>query len=228
MGPGTWPVTLRRRYRGGELGLRPLHPRRDLQEWSALRAANRRWTGPWDSTNPYPEPALGFKAAVKEQNAEARAGRLLPWAMTWNGALAGQVHIFTIVRGAQQGGTIGYWIGERFAGHGLTPMAVAMAADHAFGVERLHRLEINVRAPTTPTRCASSKNSVGVTKACAASSSTSTARGATTARSHCCATRSTARSCSVWRISSDRAPSTLLTLSTRHSASDASTPSDPP
>ena len=142
MGPGTWPVTLRRRYRGGELGLRPLHPRRDLQEWSALRAANRRWTGPWDSTNPYPEPALGFKAAVKEQNAEARAGRLLPWAMTWNGALAGQVHIFTIVRGAQQGGTIGYWIGERFAGHGLTPMAVAMAADHAFGVERLHRLEI--------------------------------------------------------------------------------------
>ena len=145
MGPGTWPVTLRRRYRGGELGLRPLHPRRDLQEWSALRAANRRWTGPWDSTSPYPEPALGFKAAVKEQNVEARAGRLLPWAMTWNGALAGQVHIFTIVRGAQQGGTIGYWIGERFAGHGLTPMAVAMAADHAFGVERLHRLEINVR-----------------------------------------------------------------------------------
>lgn len=53
--------------------------------------------------------------------------------------------MFSIVRGAQQGGTVGYWIDERLAGRGITPFAVAMAMDHAFAAEGLHRIEINIR-----------------------------------------------------------------------------------
>lgn len=138
-------MSLRHEWAGSVVELRPLHPRRDRAEWEALRRESRSWTAPWDSTDPHPTRALGYRQAVKYQDAEARAGRLLPWVLVVDGHLAGQVHVFSIVRGAQQGGTIGYWITQRLAGRGITPLAVAMAMDHAFGVERLHRIEINIR-----------------------------------------------------------------------------------
>lgn len=141
----SWPVTLTQRVGEHEVGLRALHARHDKHEWQALRMANQTWTGPWDSTSPYREIPLSFKDGVKAQHAEAREGRLLPWALTVDGALAGQVHVFSIVRGAEQGGTIGYWIAEKHAGRGIVPCAVAMAIDHAFRAERLHRIEINIR-----------------------------------------------------------------------------------
>lgn len=138
-------MSLSRQWGGALVELRPLHPRRDRAEWEALRRESQQWTAPWDSTNPHPTQALGYRQAIKHQDAEARAGRLLPWVLAVDGRLAGQVHVFSIVRGAQQGGTIGYWITERLAGRGITPFAVAMAMDHAFGVEGLHRIEINIR-----------------------------------------------------------------------------------
>ena len=129
--------------------LRPLHHRRDMRAWLELRARNRDWTGPWDSTSPHREPLYSFRQMVKFQDSEARDGRILPWALAIDGQLAGQVHIFSIVRGAQQGGTVGYWIGHEFAGHGFIPAAVALAMDYAFAVERLHRIEINIRPENT-------------------------------------------------------------------------------
>lgn len=140
-----WPVRLTMPWRGSALMLRPLHHRRDRDEFTQLRHRNRAWTGPWDSTSPHPEPPMDFRRVVKLQDGEARAGRLLPWAIDVDGVLAGQVHVFSIVRGAQQSGTVGYWIGHEFAGRGLVPAAVAMAMDRCFGAEGLHRIEINVR-----------------------------------------------------------------------------------
>ncbi|MCT3015780.1 GNAT family N-acetyltransferase, partial [Propionibacterium freudenreichii] len=40
-----WPLTLR----FGPLALRPIE-RRDAAELRQLRARNREWTGPWDTT----------------------------------------------------------------------------------------------------------------------------------------------------------------------------------
>lgn len=142
---GHWPITLRHRYDGALLELRPLHPRKDRDEWVALRRANQSWTGPWDSTTPVREAAPRFKDVVRYQNSEAVAGRLLPWALRVDGALAGQMHIFSIVRGAQLGGVLGYWIAEKYAGRGFTPVAAAMAIDYAFAHEQLHRIEANIR-----------------------------------------------------------------------------------
>ncbi|SCQ70958.1 Hypothetical protein PFR_JS20-2_397 [Propionibacterium freudenreichii] len=42
-----WPLTLR----FGPLALRPIE-RRDAAELRQLRARNREWTGPWDTTVP--------------------------------------------------------------------------------------------------------------------------------------------------------------------------------
>ena len=43
--------------------------------------------------------------------------------------------------GVAQNASIGYWMGERFAGRGLMPRALRLVAGHCFGTMRLHRLE---------------------------------------------------------------------------------------
>ena len=139
-----WPVTLDVRHAGLTVALRPL-TRRDLPQWVELRQRNRAWTGPWDSTAPVPGPVLTHRQLLSVQNREAHEGRLLPWVVTVDGRLAGQVHVFSIVWGAQRGGTIGYWIDRLVAGRGITPVAVALAMEHCFWASGLHRLEINVR-----------------------------------------------------------------------------------
>ena len=82
---------------------------------------------------------------VRRLRAEAREGRTLPFALTFDGAFAGQVTVGGISRGSLLGGYIGYWIDERYAGRGIMPTAVAMATDHCFSAVGLHRIEINIR-----------------------------------------------------------------------------------
>ncbi|MGB7983174.1 MAG: GNAT family protein [Candidatus Nanopelagicales bacterium] len=137
----------------GVLRLRGLR-RRDGRAWREVRARNAAWLGPWEATVPpdagervpsYPEMVARFRA-------EARSGRSLAWAMTLDGRLVGQVTVAGIMLGSLRGASIGYWIDSRAAGRGLTPMAVAMAADHCFTVLALHRLEIVIRPENTASR----------------------------------------------------------------------------
>ena len=44
----------------------------------------------------------------------------------------GQLNVSSIAYGSLSSATIGYWVAERFAGHGVTPTAVALATDHCF------------------------------------------------------------------------------------------------
>lgn len=140
-----WPTELTATYRGSTLRLRRLRPRADRREWTRLRQDNAGWTGPWDSTSPHPGARTSYARMVRDQDREARAGRLLPFALEIDGALAGQVHLFGITRGAMQGAMAGYWIDRGRAGRGFTPFALAMLMDHAFGELALHRVEINIR-----------------------------------------------------------------------------------
>lgn len=41
--------------------------------------------------------------------------------------------------------SIGYWVDQRWAGRGIIPVAVALAADYCFDDLGLHRLEIAIR-----------------------------------------------------------------------------------
>lgn len=147
LGPRRWPVTLRH----GAIGLRPIRLR-DEAEWFDVRARNAAWTGPWDSTRP-PEAAgegLTFAQMVRAFAADARAGRTLPWLITWNQEgvkprLAGQMTISGISYGSARWGMAGYWVDRDLAGRSIAPTALAMAADHMFGVLGLHRLEVAIR-----------------------------------------------------------------------------------
>lgn len=136
-----WPVTLD----APPVQLRPLRYR-DARAWRELRQRNAEWLRPWDATSPDPRSVpVSFRAMVRRLGAAARLGESLPWALTVDGHLAGQVNVSGIVRGSAQMAHIGYWIAREHAGHGYVPTAVAMAVDYCFTQLGLHRVEINVR-----------------------------------------------------------------------------------
>ncbi|WP_316670087.1 GNAT family protein [uncultured Propionibacterium sp.] len=154
-----WPVVL---HHGG-LVLRPLRAR-DAGQWARLRAANRDWTGPWDSTLPpgSGENPLEFHQLVRRYRRMGRQGSTFGWALALEesgrtgarvlrGApMIGQVTVAGVAYGASRLASIGYWIDEGHAGRGYTPMGVAMAADFCFDVVGLHRIEICIRPENGP------------------------------------------------------------------------------
>jgi len=137
-----WPVTLVE----GDVALRPLRLR-DERAWFELRSQNAHWLDPWEATSPVPltGPPPTFGQYLRTLRAEARRGQTLPFAVDYQGRLAGRLTVSQITYGALRGASIGYWVGEQFAGRGITPTAVALATDHCFRVLGLHRMEINIR-----------------------------------------------------------------------------------
>ncbi len=74
-----------------------------------------------------------------------RAGRVLPFVVTYDSVMVGQLTITGITWGSARWAQIGYWIDESHAGRGIMPTAVAMACDHCFASMGLHRIEIAIR-----------------------------------------------------------------------------------
>lgn len=145
-----WPVAVEAVHLDRRIKLRPLRTRADRNEYLQLRRDNSDWNRPWDSSAPVPLPTgMSFAQMVRQQDREAKAGRLLPFVLEVDGAMAGQVHLFGISRGALLSGSAGYWIAESLAGQGIMPFALAMTMDHGFGREGLHRVEVNIR-PDNP------------------------------------------------------------------------------
>ncbi|HEX3005594.1 MAG TPA: GNAT family protein [Angustibacter sp.] len=137
----SWPVTLSH----GAVGLRPLR-QRDLGRWRELRLANRQWLEPWEATPPDPTvPAMSFRRMVRQLSQEARAGRALPFAITYQGDMVGQLSVAGIAWGSLCSGHIGYWVSQHVAGRGIAPTAVALASDYCLLTMGLHRVEVNIR-----------------------------------------------------------------------------------
>jgi ribosomal-protein-alanine N-acetyltransferase len=136
----------RRPLRDGRVGLR-LIERSDAADWLAVRARNDSWLRPWEATSPLPSagPPPTFNQMVRRLRAEAKAGRSLPYVITLDGRLVGQLTVGGIQYGSARMATIGYWIDRGVAGRGITPTAVAMAVDFCFRDLGLHRVEIAIR-----------------------------------------------------------------------------------
>lgn len=141
----SWPVSLEH----GDVGLRPLR-QSDARRWREVRRRNGEWLQPWEATLP-PEGVIDgdviptFGMMVRRLRREAREGRVLPWALTYQRELVGQVTVGGIAWGSLRSAYIGYWIDQQAAGRGIVPTAVAMAIDHCLGELHLHRIEINIR-----------------------------------------------------------------------------------
>jgi [ribosomal protein S5]-alanine N-acetyltransferase len=145
--PG-WPAALR----CGAVGVRPLRLG-DGPAWVEVRRRNEDWLAPWEGRAPAQDPVpwaqrhslASFTALLRLLRREARAGRSLPFAVTVDGDLAGQLTVSGVMRGAYDGGLVGYWVDERVAGRGVLPTALALVVDHCFGPVGLHRLQADVR-----------------------------------------------------------------------------------
>ncbi len=152
-----WPATLR----DGDVALRPLRLR-DAAAWVEVRQANETWLAPWEGSPAQLGPPVAtwadrhtatvYAAMLRALRSEAKAGRGLPFAVTWQGRLVGQVTVGNIVRGAFDSCFVGYWVDGRYAGRGIAPTALALAADHCFRTLGLHRIEANVRPENAASR----------------------------------------------------------------------------
>ena len=131
--------------REGSITLRPI-TRRDRDAWTRVRAVNRDWLAPWEATPPRDlGPPVTFGAMVRTLRGQARHGQQLPFVITSDGALVGQLTVGGITYGSLCSAHVGYWVDSRVAGRGIMPTAVALAVDHCFLVLRLHRIEVNIR-----------------------------------------------------------------------------------
>ena len=134
----------------GRVGLRPITSR-DAGRWAELRRDNAAWLGAWESTRP-PESSghsTGYRSLIRDLNRQARDGRALPFVITYDAVMVGQLTVTAITWGSARWAQVGYWIDEGHAGRGITPMAVAMAVDHCLQTMRLHRIEIAIRPENT-------------------------------------------------------------------------------
>lgn len=144
-----WPV----RLADGRIALRPLRLR-DRPAWQEVRSRNAAWLRPWDATSPDPsnEPVPTFSTMVRHLSGEARAGRVLPFVVTYEGRFIGQLTVGGISWGSLRAGHIGYWIDRGYAGRGIIPAAVALASDHCWFGLGLHRVEVNIRPENLASR----------------------------------------------------------------------------
>ena len=157
--PG-WPALLE----DGRVGLRPWRMR-DATAWSDVRIRNEEWLAPWEGRPESQPPATWaerhsgavFAAMLRIMRKEAKAGRSLPFAITYDGRVAGQLTVNGIVRGAFDSAYVGYWVDGALAGRGVLPTALAMAVDHCFGAAGLHRVEANIRPENVASRRAVEK-----------------------------------------------------------------------
>ncbi|MCU1442101.1 MAG: family N-acetyltransferase [Cryobacterium sp.] len=130
--------------REGPILLRPIRLR-DARVLERELMDNRSWLRKWEATSPYAPMSFDTRASIRNLLSHARMGNGLPFVLEYNGQLAGQLNVSSITWGSLSSATIGYWVGERFAGKAITPTAVARATDYCFGQLGLHRMEICIR-----------------------------------------------------------------------------------
>ncbi|MGO4105891.1 GNAT family N-acetyltransferase [Leifsonia sp. YAF41] len=130
--------------RDGSITLRPIRVR-DARALDSELMANRSWLRKWEATNPYAPMSFDTRSSIRSLLTHSRSGHGLPFIVEYEGQLAGQLNVSSISWGSLSSATIGYWVGERFAGKSITPTAVALATDYCFYQLGLHRMEICIR-----------------------------------------------------------------------------------
>jgi ribosomal-protein-alanine N-acetyltransferase len=146
--PG-WPAQLGPvRARAGLVALRPARLF-DASTWSAIRRRDERHLAPWE---PGPIGQWAQRHTPSDwvlrhfaMRAAGRRGLALPFVITVDGRLAGQVMVANVVREPLLSANIGYWVGTHVIGGGVATAATAMAVDHCFNDVGMHRVEATVR-----------------------------------------------------------------------------------
>lgn len=116
----------------------------DWKAWAALREESTGFLMPWEPV--WSGDHLSRRAFTNRVYWAARAeaqGTALPLMLIRreDRALLGAITLDNIRRGPSQSGTLGYWIGQRFARNGYMREAILAVVHHAFVVLDLSRIE---------------------------------------------------------------------------------------
>lgn len=120
----------------------PIHS--DFRDWSSLREESREFLAPWEPS--WSADHLSRKAFSNRVYWAARAesaGTALPFFLIRreDGRVLGAITLDNIRRGPAQAGTLGYWVGARYARQGYMREAIAAVVRYAFSVLDLSRIE---------------------------------------------------------------------------------------
>ena len=134
------------RLYGRRVMLRPLLPP-DFDGWREVRQRNHDWLTVWEPRrSPHaPDPTTdrdAFTARCSQRDRDRQSGVGYAFGLFVENALAGEVNLNNVVRGALQTGTIGYWIDQNRAGRSYVAEGVVVAMRYAFEELGLHRIEI--------------------------------------------------------------------------------------
>lgn len=127
----------------------------DYEAWAALRGASRAFLTPWEPTWPPDDLSRGsFRRRLRRYAREIRDEVSRPFFVfrAEDGALMGSCILSNIRRGVAQTGTLGYWIGQQFAGKGYMTEAVRGVVGYSFDELGLHRVEAACLPSNEPSR----------------------------------------------------------------------------
>ncbi len=116
----------------------------DFKDWAALRSDSRTFLRPWEPLWPSDDlTRSGFRRRLRRYAKDRKEGRSLSFLLfrAKTNDILGGLTLSNIRRGVSQTATLGYWMGERYAGKGHMSSAVAMILPFCFDVLNLHRIE---------------------------------------------------------------------------------------
>lgn len=126
----------------------------DFPQWAGLREHSRGYLTPWEPIWPSDDlTRTGFRRRLRRYAEDAAADRTYPFLVfrASDDVLVGGVTLANVRRGIVQAGTVGYWVGQRYAGQGVMTAALRVLLPTLFGELNLHRIE----AACIPTNTAS-------------------------------------------------------------------------
>jgi ribosomal-protein-alanine N-acetyltransferase len=134
--------------------IRPVRPE-DGEELAALYAANREFLAPFEPVRP---PEFFTADGQRERLQRQLDGETYPFAILDEGAIAGTINLFGVVRESLQSGVIGYWVDVSRNGRGLASGAVGEILAYAFDELDLHRVEASTLVDNVPSQRVLEKN----------------------------------------------------------------------
>jgi ribosomal-protein-alanine N-acetyltransferase len=107
----------------------------DWAEWAELRARSRAFLTPWEPT--WPDDSLGrdhYRRRLRQQVREWRSGEAYSLFVFTNEGrrLAGGINLSNVRRGVAQAASVGYWMGQPYAGQGLMTDALRATLPFVF------------------------------------------------------------------------------------------------
>jgi ribosomal-protein-alanine N-acetyltransferase len=128
----------------------------DYESWRDLRLASREFLEPWEPTwddSEYVRAAFRLRVRRYETLAHDDMAHAYFIFSKADDSLLGALTLSNLRRGVAHSGTLGYWIGEPYAGRGLMTDALISFAPYAFSELSLHRLEAACLPRNTPSAC---------------------------------------------------------------------------